>query len=102
QRDPVVEYQREGFDMFSGMLEGLKEETLQFLYNVQVQTEQAAPAAAPAPAPAVAPALAGAGNGAAPAPVGGEQEAPAALRAVGVEQPEVPMTYSGPSEGGGT
>ncbi|WP_054248944.1 preprotein translocase subunit SecA, partial [Rhodococcus opacus] len=27
QRDPLVEYQREGFDMFGGMLEGLKEES---------------------------------------------------------------------------
>ena len=26
QRDPLVEYQREGYDMFIGMLEGLKEE----------------------------------------------------------------------------
>src|SRR5262245_45287665 len=26
QRDPLIEYQREGFDMFSTMLEGLKEE----------------------------------------------------------------------------
>ncbi|MET9203204.1 preprotein translocase subunit SecA, partial [Gordonia sp. NPDC003585] len=41
QRDPVVEYQREGFDMFSGMLEGLKEETLGILYNAQVQTQPA-------------------------------------------------------------
>ncbi|GAA3004212.1 hypothetical protein GCM10020229_15170 [Kitasatospora albolonga] len=27
QRDPLVEYQREGFDMFSAMMEGIKEES---------------------------------------------------------------------------
>ena len=46
QRDPLVEYQREGYDMFVGMLEGLKEESVGFLFNVVVE---------PAPAPAVAP-----------------------------------------------
>ncbi|WP_016883173.1 preprotein translocase subunit SecA, partial [Rhodococcus sp. DK17] len=35
QRDPLVEYQREGFDMFGGMLEGLKEESVGFLFNLQ-------------------------------------------------------------------
>ena len=100
QRDPVVEYQREGFDMFSGMLEGLKEESLQFLFNVQVQTEAPAPqtpAAASDRNPA--PALAGAvGAGAALA-------APPALRAVGIgdEQPDdSEMSFSGPSESGDT
>ena len=37
QRDPLVEYQREGFDMFTGMLDGLKEESVGFLFNVQVE-----------------------------------------------------------------
>jgi len=55
QKDPVVEYQREGFDMFSGMLEGIKEETVGFVFNVEVQVEPpAAPEAAAAPAPVVA------------------------------------------------
>ncbi len=47
QRDPVVEYQREGYDMFMGMLDALKEETVTFLFNVTVQ-------AAPEPEPAAA------------------------------------------------
>ncbi|WP_204902334.1 hypothetical protein, partial [Escherichia coli] len=34
QRDPLVEYQREGYDMFQGMLEGLKEESVGFLFNL--------------------------------------------------------------------
>ena len=37
QRDPLVEYQREGFDMFAAMLDSLKEESVGFLYNLQVQ-----------------------------------------------------------------
>ena len=44
QRDPVVEYQREGYDMFNGMLEGLKEETVSLVFNAQVQTQAPAPA----------------------------------------------------------
>ena len=54
QRDPLVEYQREGYDMFVGMLDGLKEESVGFLFNVTVEA---------APAPAVAPVDAPAGSG---------------------------------------
>ncbi|WP_229399621.1 preprotein translocase subunit SecA [Micromonospora okii] len=45
QRDPVVEYQREGFDMFATMMDGIKEETVGFLYNLEVQVEQPEPEA---------------------------------------------------------
>ncbi|MDM4722620.1 preprotein translocase subunit SecA [Micromonospora sp. WMMA1363] len=45
QRDPVVEYQREGFDMFATMMDGIKEETVGFLYNLEVQVEEPEPAA---------------------------------------------------------
>ncbi len=46
QRDPLVEYQREGFDMFNAMMEAIKEESVGFLFNVEVQVEeQAAPPA---------------------------------------------------------
>src|SRR5439155_9790110 len=41
QRDPLVEYQREGFDMFQQMLEGIKEEAVGFLFNLDVQVEEA-------------------------------------------------------------
>ncbi len=40
QRDPVVEYQREGFDMFNQMMEGIKEEAVGFLFNLEVQVEE--------------------------------------------------------------
>ncbi|MFI2714387.1 preprotein translocase subunit SecA [Micromonospora sp. NPDC018662] len=45
QRDPVIEYQREGFDMFATMMDGIKEETVGFLYNLDVQVEEAEPEA---------------------------------------------------------
>ncbi|GGK05778.1 protein translocase subunit SecA [Pilimelia anulata] len=41
QRDPVVEYQREGFDMFAQMMEGIKEEAVGFLFNLEVKIEEA-------------------------------------------------------------
>ena len=37
QRDPLVEYQREGFDMFAAMMDGIKEESVGFLFNLEVQ-----------------------------------------------------------------
>jgi preprotein translocase subunit SecA len=42
QRDPVVEYQREGFDMFATMMDGIKEETVRFLFNVPVELHEPA------------------------------------------------------------
>jgi preprotein translocase subunit SecA len=40
QRDPLVEYQHEGYDMFMAMLDSIKEETIEFLFKVQaVQRE---------------------------------------------------------------
>ena len=40
QRDPLVEYQREGFELFQAMMESIKEEAVGFLFHVEVQTEQ--------------------------------------------------------------
>jgi preprotein translocase subunit SecA len=47
QRDPLVEYQREGFDMFAAMMDGIQEESVGFLFNLEVEVEE--PAAQPAP-----------------------------------------------------
>lgn len=104
QRDPLVEYQREGYDMFIGMLEGLKEESVGFLFNVSVE---------PAPPPTVAPVATPAGltefaeAAAAQAQDGGqgavatkERPVPAGLRAKGIGDESRPLTYSGPSEDG--
>ena len=39
QRDPLVEYQREGFDLFAAMMDGIKEEIAALLFNVEVTVE---------------------------------------------------------------
>ena len=36
QRDPLVEYQREGFDMFQQMMGSIREEAVTYLFNVEV------------------------------------------------------------------
>ena len=76
QRDPLVEYQREGYDMFIGMLDGLKEESVGFLFNVQVEAAPQAPAVA-------------------------TQAMPEGLRAKGLaDEAARQLTYVGPSEDG--
>ncbi|MEO6513033.1 MAG: preprotein translocase subunit SecA [Nocardioides sp.] len=40
QRDPLVEYQREGFDMFTAVMDGIKEESVAFLFNLEVQVDE--------------------------------------------------------------
>ncbi|RBP97156.1 hypothetical protein CRD60_08310, partial [Bifidobacterium aemilianum] len=37
QRDPLVEYQREGFQMYNSMIDAIKEESVQLLYNVDLE-----------------------------------------------------------------
>ena len=39
QRDPLVEYQREGFDLFSAMMDAIKEELVTYLFSAEVQVE---------------------------------------------------------------
>ena len=39
QRDPLVEYQREGYDLFVAMMDGIKEEIAGYLFNVEVQVD---------------------------------------------------------------
>ena len=39
QRDPLVEYQREGFDLFTAMMDAIKEELVSYLFNAEVQVE---------------------------------------------------------------
>ena len=51
QRDPLVEYQREGYDMFIGMLEALWEESVGFLFNVQVEAARRHPTVRAQPMP---------------------------------------------------
>src|SRR5262249_49435521 len=113
QRDPLIEYQREGFDMFGAMLEALKEESVGFLFNLQVQITE--PEAAPEQPPsavasgmladaASGPAPVLTGNGSAYGQARGQRPAdtvPPALRARGLGQPEQrQLTYTAPTETG--
>jgi preprotein translocase subunit SecA len=41
QRNPVVEYQREGYTMFQTMLEAIKEEAVGYLFHAEVRTQPA-------------------------------------------------------------
>ncbi|MCL2534696.1 MAG: preprotein translocase subunit SecA, partial [Nocardiaceae bacterium] len=106
QRDPLVEYQREGYDMFIAMLDGLKEESVGFLFNLQVEagTPQGG---GPAVSVTASSAAAAAATGQAVAqqsaqPVASEQaQAPVALRAKGLDDAEPRgLTLSGPAEDG--
>lgn len=40
QRDPLVEYKRESFELFEGMMFKLKYNTLEYLYKLQIQSEE--------------------------------------------------------------
>ena len=58
QRDPLIEYQREGFTMFQAMMGMIREESVGFIFNLDVQvvpaggvTQLQAPGIAPAPIP---------------------------------------------------
>ena len=37
QRDPLVEYQREGYQMYNSMIEAIKEETVQLLFHIDIK-----------------------------------------------------------------
>ena len=75
QRDPLVEYQREGFDMFAAMMDGIKEESVGFLFNLEVQVEEDEEQDA-------------------------AEEIPDAAKGLEDPKPEPQLTYSAPSETG--
>jgi len=62
QRDPLVEYQREGFALYQSMMGQIREETVGFLFNLEVEVS-------PAGATAAVPTVAAKGLGAPAAPV---------------------------------
>ncbi len=41
QRDPLIEYQREGFALYQGMMQSIKSESVGFLFNLEVEVQQA-------------------------------------------------------------
>ncbi|HET7531600.1 MAG TPA: preprotein translocase subunit SecA [Nocardioidaceae bacterium] len=96
QRDPLVEYQREGFDMFAAMMDGIKEESVGYLFNLEVQVEEeteeeAEEAEALSRGAAIAQAAAAGHAAGAPHIV-----------AKGLEAPKAPqnLSYTAPDEGG--
>ncbi|MDQ3166894.1 MAG: preprotein translocase subunit SecA [Actinomycetota bacterium] len=97
QRDPLVEYQREGFDMFNAMMDAIKEESVGFLYNVDVQVEAEQPEPEVAPPGAEVPSLEA---------VDAEPEPPSAAprvraKGLGGQQPQPQrLAYSAPSVDG--
>jgi len=108
QRDPLVEYQREGFELFTAMMDAITEESVGFLFNLQVQVEPAAGEPAPgalqpspgAPEPAPDQPLS------VPADEHPDQEAegaPPRIRAKGLDTPAEPrgLTYTAPTMDGG-
>jgi preprotein translocase subunit SecA len=113
QRDPLIEYQREGFDMFSAMLEALKEESVGVLFNFKIEVPEAPPpatletmngerAARAARAAAEAQRAQEAEAAAAAARAAEQEKIPTALRGRGLDGPtQQRLTYSGPAEGGG-
>ncbi|MEU4767818.1 preprotein translocase subunit SecA [Actinosynnema sp. NPDC023794] len=124
QRDPLIEYQREGFDMFNGMLEALKEETVGFLFNLQVEAAEPEPAAEPPVQVSIAnggPLAGSRARARAAAAAAAQQQAdanqapagpalaqlqsgnaiPPALRGKGLDgRAQQGLTYTGPSESG--
>ncbi|MCQ4197360.1 preprotein translocase subunit SecA [Streptomyces parvulus] len=81
QKDPLVEYQREGFDMFQAMMEGIKEESVGYLFNLEVQVEQQVEEV---PVEDTAPSLDKGAQDAVPAQAGARPE----IRAKGLDAPQ--------------
>jgi preprotein translocase subunit SecA len=99
QRDPLIEYQREGYQLFQAMTDAIKEEAVGYLFNLEVKVAEPAPGAGAEGAAAPAAGEAGiAGAVGAAAAVG----APPVLVAKGIDGPDrqVPLQYSAPSVDG--
>jgi preprotein translocase subunit SecA len=129
QRDPLIEYQREGFEMFNAMLDALREETVGFLFNLQVEAAEPEPVAEPeipvalSAAPQALPQTQGGARARARAAAAAQAQAqqqaqapagpamaqlssgnaiPPALRGKGLGGPgQQNLSYSGPAEDGG-
>jgi preprotein translocase subunit SecA len=113
QRDPLIEYQREGYELFTAMMDAIKEESVGNLYTLQVEVQESPIAGEAGPdgewiGPQVN-ALGGQVQDAVPLPSfdGGLEPAapeqpsvPAAFVPRGLAQPKRPdrLSYSAPSE----
>jgi preprotein translocase subunit SecA len=105
QRDPLVEYQREGYDMFATMMDGIKEESVGFLFNLEVQLEPEAVEEVPPEEPSEPEATVSPDLFAAPPESVRRSvtEGHPHVRAKGLDAPKAPaaLAYSAPSETGG-
>jgi preprotein translocase subunit SecA len=92
QRDPLVEYQREGFLLFEAMNDAIKEESIGYLFNVEVEVNAS---------DQVAVETSEIQDVIEAAPKDGF-EAAKAIRAKGLEAPKAPgrLHYSAPSDDG--
>ncbi|KRF04264.1 preprotein translocase subunit SecA [Arthrobacter sp. Soil782] len=85
QRDPLVEYQREGFVLFQAMMEAIREESIGYIFNLEVEV-----------APAQRSGLPGVADGR------GLVDTPT-IKAAGLEEPERPasLAFTSPNAQGG-
>ncbi len=91
QRDPLVEYQREGYDLFVAMMDAIKEETVGYLFHVEVQVNAEETPASDA----------GAEDSPEAPPVAIEEHHPQiAAKGLGPSRPQH-LEYSAPTEDGG-
>ena len=106
QRDPLIEYQREGFELFTAMMDSIKEETVGYLFNVEVQVNPPVSEEAAAAVDELADATGSdATAGLAAAVAAGSQSArkpepEIVAKGLGPSRPQK-MEYSAPSESGG-
>ncbi len=93
QRDPLVEYQREGFDMFASMMGAIKEESVGFLFNIEVEVDEGEPGVTEGDEFELSPAAAAATASRHPQ-----------IQAKGLQEPQEQggLTYTAPSETGET
>jgi preprotein translocase subunit SecA len=84
QKDPLVEWQREGFDMFGQMMHGIWQDAIRYLMHVEIEAEVRAPVD---------------GDGGVPAPAAAPTDAPApedaTLRDVQYSSPDESATGGG-------
>ncbi|NOV97627.1 preprotein translocase subunit SecA [Isoptericola halotolerans] len=111
QRDPLIEYQREGYQLFQAMTEAIKEESVGYLFNLEVEVKQAGEesgdSAGDGPAISVTAAAATAGSSAAQAIGAGSttvvgadaiEDSPQEEPAAAPDGPEVPAAFGGAEE----
>jgi preprotein translocase subunit SecA len=99
QRDPLVEYQREGFDLFSVMMDGIKEESVGYLFNLEVQIEEEPEAGEGADAQAVFEGVAAGSPSATPSGAPADHEHHPHITAKGLQRSAQPqrLTYTAPT-----